>query len=68
MSRNSGNILKTVGVSAVNNNQQKRDQKTMSVIEKGTPETLPGSAFGWWVAAGEVHQENSNVAIVHILF
>jgi hypothetical protein len=47
MGRNNGNILKAVGVSAVNNNQQKRDQKTMAVVEKENPEKLPGSAFGW---------------------
>lgn len=46
LSRNNSHLLKTVGVSAVNN-QQKRDQKTMSVVEKEKPETKPITAFGW---------------------
>jgi len=46
LNRNNSHLLKTVGVSAVNN-QQKRDQKTMSVVEKEKPETKPITAFGW---------------------
>lgn len=48
LTRNNAQFLKTVGVSTVNS-QQKRDQKTMAVVEKENPEKLPGSAFGWWV-------------------
>jgi hypothetical protein len=47
LSRNANSqILKTVGVSAVNQ-QQKRDQKTMPVVEQAQPEKLPGTPFGW---------------------
>ena len=45
LARNNSQILKTVGVSAVQ--QQKREQKTMPVVEREQPEKLPGSAFGW---------------------
>lgn len=47
LSKNNSLLLKSVGVSAVNGHQQKRDQKTMPVVEADKPETLPGSAFGW---------------------
>lgn len=48
LTRSNAQFLKTVGVSAVNCHQ-KRDQKTMAVVEKESPEKLPGSAFGWLV-------------------
>lgn len=48
LTKNNSQILKTVGVSAVQQ-QQKREQKTMPVVEREQPEKLPVSAFGWWV-------------------
>lgn len=39
-------LLRTVGVSAVNH-QQKRDEKSMPVVERDNPEKLPATPFGW---------------------
>ncbi|CRK93166.1 CLUMA_CG006563, isoform A [Clunio marinus] len=46
LSKNNSQILKSIGVFGVNN-QQKREQKTMPVVGKDSVENLPGSAFGW---------------------
>lgn len=48
LAKNNAQLLKIFSVSSVNQ-QQKRDQKTMAVVEKENPEKLPGSAFGWYV-------------------
>lgn len=45
--RSNSQLLKIVGVSAANH--QKRDQKTMPVVDTEKPEKLPASAFGWYV-------------------
>jgi hypothetical protein len=45
LAKNNSQLLKIVGISAAN--QQKRDQKTMPVVERDHPEKLPASAFGW---------------------
>jgi len=39
-------LLRTIGVAAVNLHQ-KRDEKTMPVVERDTPEKLPATSFGW---------------------
>ncbi|KAG5682851.1 hypothetical protein PVAND_012173 [Polypedilum vanderplanki] len=45
LAKNNSQLLKTCVVSTTN--QQKRDQKTMAVVEKQNPEKLAASAFGW---------------------
>jgi hypothetical protein len=46
LAKSNSQILKTVGVTAVQQ-QQTREQKTMPVVEVEQTEKLPGSAFGW---------------------
>lgn len=45
LAKNNSQLLKIVGVSAANH--QKREQKTMPIVERENPEKLPASAFGW---------------------
>lgn len=45
LAKNNSQLLKIVGVSAANH--QKREQKTLPVVETDHPEKLPASAFGW---------------------
>lgn len=47
MGKSNCHLLKTVGVTAVNS-QQKQDLKTMPVVERENPETLPATPFGWY--------------------
>jgi hypothetical protein len=46
LAKNNSQILKSVGVSAMQQ-QQKREQKTMPVVERDQPEKLPITSFGW---------------------
>lgn len=63
LGKNNSQMLKAIGVSAINQHQ-KREQKTMSVVERDQPEKLPGSAFGWQVTKllyRFLHVFNSNI-------
>jgi hypothetical protein len=46
LAKNNSQLLKIFSVSATNQ-QQKREQKTLPVVEKETPDKLAASAFGW---------------------